>query len=171
MSVLADLWKRLEDGASRLPVWLALGVGTGVIVGVGTYTFAYAGGAAYLTNDPQACANCHVMQGHYDAWIKSSHRSVAVCNDCHTPKGLIPKYMTKADNGFWHSFAFTTGKFPDPIQIKHHNLEIAEHSCLKCHQAIVDAINVHHGAQGEISCIRCHSGVGHPMPGLQTSAQ
>ena len=49
------------------------------------YTFAYARGWAYMTDDPRACANCHVMNEQYDGWIKSSHRSVAVCNDCHVP--------------------------------------------------------------------------------------
>ena len=57
----------------------------GVALGLGAYTFAYARGWAYLTDDPQACANCHVMNEQYDGWIKSSHRSVAVCNDCHVP--------------------------------------------------------------------------------------
>lgn len=26
-------------------------------------------------------------------------------------------YLAKASNGFWHSLAFTTGTFPDPLQI------------------------------------------------------
>jgi hypothetical protein len=29
------------------------------------------------------------------------HRAAAVCNDCHTPPGLLGKYTTKALNGFW----------------------------------------------------------------------
>ncbi len=57
----------------------------GAALGLGVYTFAYARGWAYMTDDPQACANCHVMNEQYDGWIKSSHRSVAVCNDCHVP--------------------------------------------------------------------------------------
>lgn len=153
---------------SRLAVRVVIGICVGLVVGLGTYTFVYANGHAYMTNDPQACATCHVMQGHFDSWMKSSHRSVAVCNDCHTPKGLIGKYATKADNGFWHSYAFTTGDFKDPIQIKKRNLDIAEHSCLKCHQSIVDAISPHHeakDAKDELSCVRCHQGVGHPLPG------
>jgi cytochrome c nitrite reductase small subunit len=40
----------------------------GILIGVGGYTFAYAKGASYLTNDPAACANCHVMENHYRAW-------------------------------------------------------------------------------------------------------
>ena len=37
----------------------------GVAAGVGGFTFVYARGASYLTNDPRACANCHVMNEQY----------------------------------------------------------------------------------------------------------
>ena len=57
----------------------------GAALGLGAYTFAYARGWSYMTDDPRACANCHVMNEQYDGWTKSSHRSVAVCNDCHVP--------------------------------------------------------------------------------------
>lgn len=82
---------------------ILLGTLSGLTFGIGIYTFVYAKGASYLTNDPEACANCHIMQDQYNGWQVSAHRSVAVCNDCHTPPGLIPKYVTKASNGFWHS--------------------------------------------------------------------
>ena len=36
----------------------------GILTAVGGYTFIYAKGYAYLTNDPAACANCHVMENH-----------------------------------------------------------------------------------------------------------
>lgn len=140
------------------------GLVVGAAVGIGTYTFVYAKGASYMTNDPGACANCHVMQDHFDGWLHSSHRSVAVCNDCHTPAGFIPKYATKASNGFWHSFAFTTGRFPDPLRIKAHNYEITQKACRKCHEAIVLAIDAHSapdGGEEALDCIRCHRNVGH----------
>jgi cytochrome c nitrite reductase small subunit len=134
----------------------------GGAIGLGGYTFLYAKGYSYLTNDPAACANCHIMDGHYDAWLNSSHRSVAACNDCHTPPGLVAKYATKASNGFWHSFAFTTGHFHEPIRIKGHNLRVTEKACRKCHERITEVIDVSHDASaGELSCIRCHSTVGH----------
>lgn len=44
----------------------------GVAFGLGADIFLYAKGYSYLTNNPAACANCHVMQAHYDAWMKSS---------------------------------------------------------------------------------------------------
>ena len=140
---------------------IILGIAIGLAAGIGGYTFIYAKGASYLTNNPAACANCHIMSEHYDGWIKSSHRSVASCNDCHTPPGLIAKYATKASNGFWHSFAFTSGRYPDPLRIKPHNREITERACRKCHQEIVEAIEGPHNERAELSCIRCHSSVGH----------
>lgn len=147
---------------------VALAVSLGVAIGIGGFTFVYARGASYLTNDPAACANCHVMEEHYAGWTKSSHRAVATCNDCHTPPGIVGKYMTKASNGFWHSFAFTTGNFPDPLQIKGHNRDIAEKACRKCHAELVTAMDGGHGAADAVSCIRCHGAVGHPT--LATSS-
>ena len=103
------------------------------------------------------------MSEQYSGWIKSSHRAVAVCNDCHTPASFVGKYATKATNGFWHSFYFTTGGYEDNIQIKPHSREIAEQSCRKCHQEITGAIEGSHASSPgkELSCVRCHQSVGH----------
>ena len=139
---------------------LVLVIAAGIFAGVGTYAFVYARGGSYLTNDPAACANCHVMHEHYAAWMKSSHRAVAVCNDCHTPAHVVPKYVTKASNGFRHSFAFTTHRFPDELRITPRNRRIAEAACLKCHEDLVDALV--HSSSGEAApCLRCHAQVGH----------
>jgi len=144
----------------RTCVGLALGAAVGVAFGIGGYTFIYARGASYLTDDAAGCANCHIMRSHYDSWIKSTHKAAAVCNDCHTPEGLLPKYATKASNGFWHSFAFTTGRFPEPIRIKPPNREVTEAACRRCHEETVEAIEGD-PAQGRVSCVRCHASVGH----------
>ena len=147
----------------KLPFYLIATVATliGIAIGVGTYTFLYAKGYSYLTNDPQACANCHVMNEQYSGWLKSSHRSVAACYDCHTPAGFIPKYMTKAENGFRHSFAFTTGMFPEPIQITDRDRYIANMACRKCHEDIVSAIEGPHISREPLVCLDCHKSVGH----------
>ena len=139
----------------------ALALMVGAAAGVGTFTFAYARGGSYLTDDPAACANCHVMREHFDAWVKSTHRAVATCNDCHTPRdGLVAKMRTKARNGFHHSLAFTTGNFPEPIRITPRNLAIVEAACRDCHGDVVQAIDAN--PQEPLSCVRCHAGVGHP---------
>ena len=134
----------------------------GLAGGLGGFTFVYAHGASYLTDDPRACANCHVMEEQYAGWTKSSHRAVAVCNDCHTPPGFLAKYGTKAINGFNHSFAFTTGRFPEPIRITERNRRVTESACRKCHAAIVDAIDAGPPPEaGRLACISCHRNVGH----------
>jgi len=135
----------------------------GIAIGLGAYTFIYAKGYSYLTNNPAACANCHVMQAQYDAWMKSSHHSVATCNDCHTPHNVVGKYAVKANNGFWHSFYFTSGRYPDTIEITKFDHQITENACRRCHESITSAIdgNVVHGKAAGLQCTRCHSSVGH----------
>jgi len=151
--------KQASRMTRRLAVAMALFLG--LAGGIGAYTFVYAKGGSYLSNNPNACANCHIMQDHLDAWVKSSHRSVATCNDCHTPPGLVPKYFTKADHGFFHSLAFTTDKFHEPIRMKERSRRVVEGACRKCHQDIVHDIEAPRTAGEGMSCIRCHPGVGH----------
>jgi cytochrome c nitrite reductase small subunit len=141
-----------------------LGIALGVLAGLGGYTFIYARGASYLTNDPQSCTNCHVMREQYDGWVSSSHRSVATCNDCHTPHDVVGKYATKALNGFNHSFAFTSGRYPDQILINARNRRVTEGACRSCHVDIVEAIDstgLRAGHPQETDCLRCHPTVGH----------
>ncbi|MFW6258111.1 MAG: NapC/NirT family cytochrome c [Halochromatium sp.] len=95
---------------------LAAAMALGILGGVGLFTLGYGNGLAYLTDDPTACTNCHIMQDHFDAWVKSSHQGVAGCNDCHLPADVIGKWLTKADNGFFHALAFTTGQFHERAQ-------------------------------------------------------
>ncbi|MEM1063298.1 MAG: cytochrome c nitrite reductase small subunit [Planctomycetota bacterium] len=134
--------------------------------GLGVFTFGYARGTSYLGNDPAACANCHVMQGHLDAWVKSSHGKVATCNDCHAPHDTVGKYYCKARNGFFHSLAFTTGDYPENLTIHEYNRGVVEAACRDCHAQISHTIDVGVTAdpQEPLSCIRCHADVGHPGP-------
>ena len=132
----------------------------GLAIGAGAFTFVYGKGASYLTNDPAACSNCHIMKAQYDGWITGGHHGAAVCNDCHTPRNLVGKYYTKALNGFWHSFYFTTGTFPEPIRITARNRAVTEGTCRGCHASIVAAMAAD-ARRGEVSCIRCHRTVGH----------
>jgi cytochrome c nitrite reductase small subunit len=132
----------------------------GLLSGIGGFTFVYAGGASYLRDEPRACANCHVMQEQYSGWIASSHRRVATCNDCHTPAGLVSKYLGKAENGFLHSWKFTSGKFHEPIALRPRNVAVTERACRRCHADVVHAIDARPGSR-PLSCIGCHRSVGH----------
>ena len=136
--------------------WNAISLG--VLVGLGSFTFVYAKGYSYLLNDPRTCVNCHVMRDEYDAWQSSSHHTVAVCNDCHTPHALVPKYWVKATNGMRHSAYFTLGNFHEPIRITESNRRVAERNCVYCHEHLASSIRGH---DGSLRCISCHPRVGH----------
>lgn len=144
---------------------LLLGLTLGAAFGLGTYTFVYARGYSYLTNDPTACANCHVMQEYYSAWMKGPHHAAASCNDCHTPHDLVGKYAVKAANGFFHSLAFTVGPIPDAIVIKERSEKVAEGACRSCHGSLTEAISGEHSQQ-DIACLHCHADVGHSAASL-----
>jgi cytochrome c nitrite reductase small subunit len=137
---------------------LAAGIAVGVAAGLGGFTFGYARGGSYLTDDPQACANCHVMRDQYEGWLRSSHHAVAVCNDCHTPGSFVRKYWVKARNGWHHSVAFTLGGFHEPITIGSTNRLVTEERCRDCHAEVAAAVDALPGA---VACIRCHDSVGH----------
>jgi len=135
----------------------------GIMLGLGYFTWSYAEGGSYFSNDPRACANCHVMREYLDSWRKSSHKQVAVCNDCHTPHEFVPKYLAKAENGARHSWKFTFQTYPERLQITPSNLDNLQANCLECHALFVDEISrrTQHGLSPEQTCMHCHADVGH----------
>jgi cytochrome c nitrite reductase small subunit len=134
----------------------------GILLGAGGYTFYYARGVSYLSNDPQACVNCHIMREQLDGWQKASHHGFAVCNDCHLPHDFFNKWLAKASNGYHHSVGFTFGGFPEPIRIKPANRELLNDNCRYCHRAFVSEISPHGiNRDEETDCVRCHNSVGH----------
>lgn len=144
------------------PFWLLLlftGMAGGVF-GLGSFTFLFARGYSYLSDDPRACANCHVMQEVFDGWNHGSHKAVATCNDCHTPHDPLGHYAIKALDGWKHSEAFTTGDYPETIRITDFDRGIAQENCLRCHGEMTALIS-HRQAQEPTDCLRCHADVGH----------
>ena len=152
-------WSRILLGLS-LPA-LALCALAGALLGLGGYTFWYAEGGSYFSNDPRSCVNCHIMREPYAGWQHASHHAVATCNDCHVPHDLVGKYLAKAENGFWHSKGFTLQDFPEPIRIKPKNARILQANCVGCHKDLVGDILGHGPAEDHNNCVRCHSAVGH----------
>lgn len=143
--------------SSRVAI-AALAIVGGGLLGATTYGFMYAEALSYLSSDPKACVNCHIMRSQYDAWSKSSHHAVATCVDCHVPHDLIGKYLTKVEHGYRHSKGFTFQDFHEPIRITEGSHQIVEANCLRCHQTLVaQTLDGGHG----MGCIRCHAGIGH----------
>lgn len=146
--------------------WVALILlGAGVSFGIGMYVMRYAKALSYLSSDPKACVNCHIMRPQYEAWQKASHHQVAGCIDCHLPHGLISKYLAKAQNGYHHSKAFTLQNFHEPIALTPGNRKILQTSCLHCHRDMAhEMLSVSKNGNKDVDCIHCHSAVGHGEP-------
>jgi len=137
----------------------------GVLLGTGAFTLNYAEGLSYLSTDPRACANCHIMRPQFDSWQKSSHHGVAVCVDCHLPHDFIGKYVAKAKNGYHHSLGFTFQNFHEPIMIKRKNARILQENCITCHADLAHNMLVDGAGEPEdVQCVHCHRTVGHGEP-------
>lgn len=146
----------------RGSIAVALAFVLGVPAGVGGFTFVYAKGLSYLSTDPRACVNCHVMNPQYEGWLKSGHRHVATCVECHLPHAGIAKWLAKGEHGVRHSAAFTLQNFKEPIEITPRDREIVRTNCLRCHESLVHAVaEVPGRAGGELDCMHCHAGAGH----------
>lgn len=140
----------------------------GIACGLGVYTLIYAKGASYLSNDPNACANCHVMREVLQDWEKGDHHHVAVCNDCHVPHSPVAKWLVKGLNGFHHSYAFTFLYNPITIEAAPLSQKIVQKNCERCHQDLFSNHLTHRvtdpSRTEEASlprCVQCHRQVGH----------
>lgn len=132
----------------------------GSLFGIAVYTFYYGKGASYLTDEPTACLNCHIMRDVFERWSHSSHKAVATCNNCHIPKGFVRKWFVKGLNGFNHSRHFLTGNFEEAIVITDFNAKVVEQNCISCHKTLVSDLH-YYGAGRGLSCIMCHPNEGH----------
>lgn len=115
----------------RLPVIIALGI----LVGLGLLVLRVSRATSYLSDDPQACVNCHVMNPQFASWQKSSHFNKATCNDCHIPHtNIIRQYLFKANDGLQHSFVFTFKLEPQVIKIDASGINVVQENCIRCHK-------------------------------------
>ncbi len=137
-----------------------LGLG-GATVGLAAYVALISNAASYMSDDPRACINCHIMNPEYATWERSSHARVTNCNDCHVPHdSVFRKYFFKAKDGSRHSLLFTLGKERQVIQAIPESKEVIQENCIRCHgQAIAEVKLAAHDT--ERPCIDCHREVPH----------
>ncbi len=142
----------------RTSLGLTLALTVGLVLGLGAFTFIYGKGFSYFVDDPAACVNCHVMRDNYDSWAAASHRGVS-CNGCHVPSGTAAKYLSKARNGWLHSYAFT---FRDVqvLRIRQPNQRVVDANCRSCHARLVSDV-FPAGVRAGRYCFDCHKGAGH----------
>jgi cytochrome c nitrite reductase small subunit len=118
----------------KMPVILL----SGIFFGLFFFLVYISKAPSYLSDEPQTCVNCHIMAPQYATWFHSSHREVAVCNDCHVPHdNFFNKYYFKAQDGLRHATIFTLRKEPQVIQIREAGVEVVQNNCKRCHQELM----------------------------------
>lgn len=151
----------LSGGSRGQALPLVVTVLAGTLAGLSLFTFSYGEGISYFSTDPSACVNCHIMRPQFDSWVNGSHHPVARCVDCHLPRPFVPRYVAKADNGFFHSWAFTFQNFHEPIQIKPRNRRIVQINCVTCHTDMVHELLPAIVTGEAVQCVHCHRSSGH----------
>jgi cytochrome c nitrite reductase small subunit len=140
----------------------------GVFCGFGLVILHISNATSYLSDDPRACVNCHIMAPQYATWQKGSHGRVTTCNDCHVPHDNIGRhYLFKAMDGGRHSFMFTFRLEPDVIQMHEPGIRVVQQNCIRCHENQMDTTRLPevtgrmalHG-DGKL-CWDCHRDVPH----------
>ncbi len=140
----------------------------GAFFGLGFYVFYISNAASYLSDEPETCINCHVMNPQYATWFHSSHRERASCNDCHVPhNNVVEKYYFKAQDGLRHASIFTMRSEPQVIQIKEAGKAVVQENCLRCHNELITddlmltKTNELHQFRSDRQCWDCHREVPH----------
>jgi len=141
----------------------------GIISGLGIYIIYLSRVHSYLSDDPSACVNCHVMTPYYQTWFHNSHSKWTNCNDCHVPHdNVFNKYYFKAKDGLYHSTIFTLNLEPIAIRAKEASSNVIMDNCIRCHNQInnefvkTGMITFTETTKGMgKACWDCHSTVAH----------
>jgi cytochrome c nitrite reductase small subunit len=141
-----------------------------VAIGVFVYLVNASRALSYLSADPKACINCHVMNTSYATWQHSAHGRDVTCIQCHLPTGsVVDKYLAKMRDGWNHSSAFTMNTFAQRIRISDDAAERVQTNCISCHAVVTGTIRAnsdrYHDFTGtakvDRKCWECHRDVPH----------
>ena len=143
----------------QLPVIILLGI----LTGLGSLALYISNAASYLSDQPEACMNCHVMASEYATWQRGSHARAAVCNDCHVPHdNFIKKYAFKAKDGLRHATIFTLRMEPQVIKLNKAAIPVVQKNCVRCHVNLVENVSLSetrgesfHSGESRL-CWECH---------------
>jgi cytochrome c nitrite reductase small subunit len=134
-------------------VVMVMGIFTGLVL----FIVYISNAMSYVSDDPRACVNCHVMYPQYSSWSHSSHKNVANCNDCHVPHdNFISKYFFKAKDGLRHAAMFTFRLEPQVTQIKEASQSVVQENCKRCHADLISMVNL-----TEVTAANAREGKGH----------
>ncbi|WP_315352973.1 cytochrome c nitrite reductase small subunit [Phocaeicola abscessus] len=129
----------------------------GIIVGAGGLFLYMLRAHSYLTDEPSACVNCHIMTPYYATWMHSSHSRNATCNDCHVPHdNLVSKWFFKGKDGMNHVSVFLAKGEPQVIQAHEASSQVIMNNCIRCHTQL----NTEFVKTGRIDYMMSQAGAG-----------
>lgn len=152
-------------------------VALGVLVGGGGLFLYLLRAHTYLTDDPAACVNCHIMGPYYATWFHSSHGRDATCNDCHVPQeNFLKKWAFKGKDGTRHIAVFVTRGEKQVLRANDQSAQVIMNNCIRCHTQL----NTEFVSAGRVdfmmskvgegkACWDCHRNSGHSQSSLSTS--
>jgi len=146
------------------PRWLRLlgCASLGAFTGMLLYVARISEALSYLSDDPKACINCHIMIPEYASWQHSSHHRVATCNDCHVPHdSALRKSLFKAKDGMRHSWLFTLRRERQVMQAIPESRRVIQDNCVRCHLRTVGDVGLDVHSDNERWCVDCHREVPH----------
>ncbi len=150
------------------PVQIGVYSLAGVALGLAVLLVRIANATSYLSDDPRACINCHVMTDAYASWQRGSHGRVAVCVDCHVPHdNPVAKYAYKARDGLKHSYVFTMGREPQVLNLSAPAVPVIQSNCVRCHAQQLRMMRL--TESGERRCWDCHQNVHGKVRSLSAS--
>jgi len=155
---------------SGLPRPLQIGIYGlgGVVVGMALLLTRIANATSYLSDDPQACINCHVMTDAYASWQRGSHGRVAVCVDCHVPhSNPVAKYAFKSRDGIRHSYVFTMRNEPQVLGLSRGAVPVVQANCTRCHADLLSMVRL--AGATERRCWDCHTNIHGEVRSLSAS--
>ncbi|HBA85633.1 MAG TPA: cytochrome c nitrite reductase small subunit [Verrucomicrobia bacterium] len=142
-----------------LPIFWRIGVFVllGVAIGLGAVIVRISRMPSYLSDAPEVCINCHVMNSAYATWRQGSHGPVALCVDCHLPHdNFVAKMAFKAYDGMKHSYVFTFRLEPQVLELSPAAVHVVQGNCVRCHYQQFQMIRL--ADSTERKCWDCHDG-------------
>ena len=147
---------------------VAVCICAGVVLGLIVVVARIANATSYLSDAPETCMNCHVMNDAYASWRRGSHARVAKCVDCHIPHGNpVAKLAFKAADGLKHSYVFTMGTQPQVLKLSKAAVPVVQANCVRCHLERFAMVRLPGAAQRK--CWDCHNTVHGKVHGLSAS--
>jgi len=135
----------------------------GIFFGLAAYALYISKATSYLSDNPETCINCHVMNPQFYTWAHSAHRQVANCNDCHLPHdNFFKKYLFKAEDGLRHATIFTLRNEHQVILIREAGRQAVQKNCIRCHENVTGMEYLmsvqpkYHNYLQERACLDCH---------------